>query len=42
MLNSSLSVFAVEEMYGILCPVVIAGAEQQFACLALTAAPGGR
>jgi len=42
MLNSSVCVFAVEELYSILCPVIIADAKQQLACLALTDFPGGR
>lgn len=40
MLNSSLCVFAVEEMYGIVRPAMAAGAEQRFACIALVASPG--
>lgn len=42
MLSSLLSMFAVEEMHGILCPFMTASGEQQLACLAFIAASGGR
>lgn len=34
--------FAVEDMHGILYPFMTASGEQQLACLAFIAAPGGR